>query len=572
MPLPVVAASIIFLLQSIEGVVLRLGSAEPIAGVELTLDRVQAARDPDVTAPADVSSESAFFGRISPVTTDRQGRFMFKDLGAGSYRLFAAWNGYTRQEYGQRVARGQGTVISLAERQALKDVTFRLTPAGTITGHVIDDAGEPVTGLQVQILRSAYYAPGKRTFQSVGSARTDDRGEYRLYWVTPGRYHLSVGSGGREPSPVSRNELPAKPYPPTYYPGTTDLSQASVIDVQPGVELSGVDFVLARHELYQIRGRIIDATTGQPPREIQLRIFPRQRDVPFNYSESNRIYNPINGTFQLRDVAPGSYWIYATASPDLEASVVPKAGSRTFGELFMTLISSQPGTQAPVEISGRDLENLVLTLRPGLSIRGRLSLEGQDLPAITDFKNIQVTLTSVTPSTNETFPRPIAPDGTFSVDNVLPGEYRVSVHTMQPEIYVQEARLGSADVLNEPVLISGPVSGTLDIVLSTKSGQIDGTLVNEQSRPLSGVQTVLVPDRFRDRIELYKTAITDETGRFTMRGIAPGEYKIFAWDAIEEFAYFDPDFLRQLEQKGKPVSISESSKISVEAKIIPAPQ
>jgi hypothetical protein len=509
------------------------------------------------------------FGRISGVT-DRQGRFTFNDLAAGSYRLFAARNGYVRQEYGQRVPKGQGTPISLAKGQALNNVTFRLIPAGTITGHIRDDAGEPLTGLQVQILQPVYFSPGKRRFQSVGSTRTDDRGEYRLYWVTPGRYYLSVGSGGREPSPVSRIEFPAKSYPQTYYPGTTDVSQASVIDVQPGVELSGVDFVMARQGLYQIRGRVIDAATGQPPRDVELRIFPRQQDVPFTYSESNRFYNPINGTFQFRDVAPGSYWIYAVASPDVENTVVPKANSRTLGEVLMTLISSRPATQVPVEISGRDLENLVLTLRPGISIRGRLSLEGQDLPSITGFEDIRVELRSVTPNTNEQFPRPMAPDGMFSVDNVLPGEYRVSVYTPQPEVYVKQARLDSADVLNEPVRISGPVSGTLDIVLSTKSGQIDGTLVNEQSQPLSGIQTVLVPDQSRDRRELYKTAITDDTGHFTMRGIAPGEYKIFAWELLEEFGYFDSDFLRQFEQKGTPASITESSKINVEVKIIPA--
>ena len=156
------------------------------------------------------------------------------------------------------------------------------------------------------------------------------------------------------------------------------------------------------------------------------------------------------------------------------------------------------------------------------------------------------------------------------MDNVLPGEYRVTVHTPQPEIYVKLARLDSADVLHEPVRISGPVSGTLDIVLSTKSGQIDGMLVNERSQPLSGIQTVLVPDQSRDRPQLYKRAITDDTGHFTMRGIAPGEYKIFAWEVLEEFGYFDSDFLRQFEQKGRPVSVTESSKINVEVKIIPA--
>ena len=51
---------------------------------------------------------------------------------------------------------------------------------------------------------------------------------------------------------------------------------------------------------------------------------------------------------------------------------------------------------------------------------------------------------------------------------------------------------------------------------------------------------------------------------------AAGEYKIFAWEAIEEYAYFDSDLLRAYEDRGKPVSVSESSNQTVDVKIIPA--
>jgi len=141
-----------------------------------------------------------------------------------------------------------------------------------------------------------------------------------------------------------------------------------------------------------------------------------------------------------------------------------------------------------------------------------------------------------------------------------------------PDLYVKDARLEGADVINEFLHVSGPVSGTLEIVLSSRAGQIDGTLVNEKSQPVPGIEAVMVPDRFRDRADLIKTAVTDKDGRFTIRGIPPGEYKIFAWEAIEQFAYFDPDVLRQFEQLGKAVSIPESGKITLEVKLIPAQQ
>jgi hypothetical protein len=72
-------------------------------------------------------------------------------------------------------------------------------------------------------------------------------------------------------------------------------------------------------------------------------------------------------------------------------------------------------------------------------------------------------------------------------------------------------------------MISGQVSGILSVVLANGAGQVDGNVVNDKSEPVRGIQAVLIPDRSRDRIELYKIATTDQNGHFTMRGIAPGD-------------------------------------------------
>ena len=55
-----------------------------------------------------------------------------------------------------------------------------------------------------------------------------------------------------------------------------------------------------------------------------------------------------------------------------------------------------------------------------------------------------------------------------------------------------------------------------------------------------------------------------------MRGVTPGDYKLFAWEALENFGYFDPDQMRRSESAGKAVRVAESSKLVVEGKIIPA--
>src|SRR5438093_1127587 len=99
----------------------------------------------------------------------------------------------------------------------------------------------------------------------------------------------------------------------------------------------------------------------------------------------------------------------------------------------------------------------------------------------------------------------------------------------------------TARALNQPLQFTASESARMDVVISANAGQVQGVAMNDRQQPAPGIQAILIPDRTRDRIDLYKTAITDQSGRFTMTGIPPGDYKVFAWEAIEQFGYFDPD-------------------------------
>ena len=155
------------------------------------------------------------------------------------------------------------------------------------------------------------------------------------------------------------------------------------------------------------------------------------------------------------------------------------------------------------------------------------------------------------------------------MDNVYPGEYRIVASPLPAGVYVKEARFGNIDVLNQPMVVAGSVSDSLEILLSPKAARIDGTVVDSQSKPVPGIQAVLIPERRPNRIDLYKTAVTDQTGHFSLQSIPPGDYKVLAWESIEPFEYFDPDFMRLFEQKGTPVHLSESAVQTIEVTMIP---
>lgn len=112
----------------------------------------------------------------------------------------------------------------------------------------------------------------------------------------------------------------------------------------------------------------------------------------------------------------------------------------------------------------------------------------------------------------------------------------------------------------------------MDIVLSPNVSQIEGTVTDDRQQPVSNVQAVLIPDLNRERIELFKAVTTDADGHFVLQGVAPGNYKVFAWEGLENFGYFDPELLRRSETLGKSIQVPESSKLFADVRIIPTPK
>lgn len=586
---------------SIEGIVVRSGTGEPIPDAQVTLTKAPPGAAGLVTGaigpapppppplpppppppPAAVAGTgggvagATFFtfttdagGVASPAlssipaaTTDGNGRFAFTNLDAGTYRVSVASNGYARQDFGQRVFPGPGTPINLAAGQTVKDITVSLIPTGTVTGNLRDQAGRPVVGVPVQLLKATYNPLGERTFQTAGSARTDDRGEYRLYWITPGRYYLSAGS---PPGPIrppmalvgigSPNEVQSESYAMTYFPGVTDISQAELLDVRPGQEISAIDLVVSRHRLRSIRGRVIDGRTGQPPANPSIGLEYRNLTGGGGGFSNAQSYDRTTGGFELRNVIPGSYVVTATVTENLQ---------NTFSA-ERPVVVSRAAARVPIDVSNADVEGVILVLTPSGEIPGRVTIEGRtggELP------RTFISLRRPGPGAN-TAGASSNLDGSFQIQNVTPGEYVVAVAGLPPGHYVKEIRYNQMDALHQPLQFSTSDPGSLTVVLSPNAGEVRGVVVDAKSQPTPGAVTVLVPNQNRDRPELYKSATTDSTGRFTITGVAPGDYKLFAWEAIEQFGYYDQDLLRRVETQGKAIRIAESSKETVEVKAIP---
>src|SRR5262245_26138965 len=151
-----------------------MGHGEPVSKSAVTINAVNSNRNQSYTA-----------------TTTSSGQFSFQNLEPGQYRLSVTRNGYVRMEYGARSPNRSGLPINLNTGQKLTDVALQIMPAGTITGRVFDRDGGPLADDSVEAMKDSYQE-GQRVMNGVQTARTNDLGEYRLYWLQPGEYFVSA--------------------------------------------------------------------------------------------------------------------------------------------------------------------------------------------------------------------------------------------------------------------------------------------------------------------------------------------------------------------------------------------
>src|SRR5688572_22900925 len=119
------------------------------------------------------------------------------------------------------------------------------------------------------------------------------------------------------------------------------------------------------------------------------------------------------------------------------------------------------------------------------------------------------------------------------------------------------------DVLSEGLDIPGDTE--LEIVLGASGGLIQGTVRDATGNTLPDAVVGLVPDAPRRKAgPLYQSVITDPNAKFEIHGIAPGSYKLFAWPELEGLAYRNAEFMKEFEDRGKPVKVEKGVRLAVD--------
>jgi 5-hydroxyisourate hydrolase-like protein (transthyretin family) len=524
---------------AIAGQVSNASTGEPVRRALVSLRRIDGS--PGVVMNIQVTQTA---------TTDVTGRFALAGIAPGKYRLAAERSGFLTTQYGSRGPNKPGTLLTLEPGQKSNDLTMRLTPHGVIAGRVLDEEGEPVSSVNVQVLRQQYMQ-GRKQMARMNGATTNDLGEYRIFGLAPGRYYVSAES---RPNPMLTQT--EDEYVTTFFPRTTDAAAAAPIDVAPGAQLRNIDIPLAKMHTVAVRGHVVSEIrppTGRenaPPANFSVMLSARNALVAGGGFTRGAPVTP-QGTFEFRSVTPGSYFVVgAVNSP---------------GKTFTA--------RTPIQVGGSNVEGISLTIRGGVPVSGRVRVEGESAASLAQMR---VTLVSAEIAGIQFGPIPnqqVKEDGSFQLEEVGSDRYMISVTGFPEGFYVKAVRSANLDVLAGGLEIAGSSPAPLDVVLSPRAGQVTGTVLDPKTqKPAAAMTVVLVPQEKerRDREAFYKTVASDASGQFTFKSVTPGEYRVYAWEEAEYGAWMDPDFLKPLESRGEAVSIEEGGRQAVQVNLISA--
>ena len=312
----------------------------------------------DTGAPLARARVRAFPRPGSPggnATTDASGRYELL-VPPGLYTIQASKPAYMTLNYGQRRAFERGTLVEVRAGNTLDDVSFVLPRGAVITGAIFEPFGEPAVNVGVRVLRYEFRDGGWRLEQAGGGfgVRTDDRGTFRVYGLPPGAYYVEAS-----PFTFFSRRLGEREYAPTFYPGTTSIEAAQLVEVDAGEEVA-IDFPLTAVLTATVSGHVVDeygrAVTGVP----SVSLIRDGTSGAAGSRSSGRL--EADGRFVIDTVAPGRYIAYASET----------------GEPGRTRFAT-----AEVSVSGERVDGVWLTLTSGASARGQIFFESQVAPDFT---------------------------------------------------------------------------------------------------------------------------------------------------------------------------------------------
>jgi hypothetical protein len=555
---------------------------------------------------------------------------VFRQLPKGNFMLTAEKPGYLPGAYGRRRPGGDSQAVVLFDGQKVGGLRIYLWRHSAVTGVVVDEAGEPVVGIQMRaMLRTS--SSGQRRFVNAGTTGwTDDRGVYRIHGLTPGDYlvaavstkvsvaastvedlrrsgvtpasiaeigaattagrgtSMQVGDalltlGGSAIGPAPSNDGHVFVYPTTFHPNTPNPLRATVVTVGSGEERSGIDFQLTPVATRRVAGVIV-STDGQAG-GLPVRIMAEESaDTPLEQEVASTVTDRA-GAFVFPAVPVGLYSIRvvkgARPAGGLSGGVTvvhTAAGPISSAELDSGRLYLDPSlprwASYPLAVGRDDISNLSITLRPGLGILGRAEFVGTRERPGTRMAQVPVTIESVAEASRmaQVIGR-FDGTGQFSAFGFPGGRYLIRVGPPPPGWFLQSISYNGRDVSGTPLDLETTEAVGVVFTFTDRLTQVSGAVRNAAGTSDPGASVIVFPSDTQTWSSLsmnprrFRSVRVESTGAFKISPLPAGSYFIVAVPDEITAGWQDPSFLDALGRGATPLTIGEGESKTLDLRI-----
>jgi len=298
---------------------------------------------------------------------------------------------------------------------------------------------------------------------SIGT--TDNQGRYRLENVLPGRYYITAGFVDL----------------PTYYPGVSAVSGATVVNVLPGTSVTGINFAAANTLGVAVSGRVRRLTGSGGVGGQLVRMIGGSSSI-------QQATTAADGTFQFQRVLPGTYQLSSAAG--------------------------RPNQPLSVVVGDQNIAGLEFIVIPTVTVTGNIAIEGNG-----PRPRIQLQLAPFR-GTSQTTGMSTQPDGTFRA--IVPeGDYRVSWSNLPVGHEIKSITAGSVDLLSTALKVSADAPPEPIKILLAVDGnpwvKVSGRVTN-----LGSNRTLTLTGPNVDQIQVT----LNPDGTFEIPQALPGTYQV----------------------------------------------
>ena len=607
---------------SVDGVVVNAQSNEPLARAQLELRAVDSgpARvySQTTTATGRFAFRSVMPGRYQ-LTAMRQGyvRGDYGVRGPGASGIAITLSDAQRVTDVRLTMVPTGTISGRITNQmgeAVGNVHVRALRYGYLDGRRTLINVKSVFTNDLGEYRLGWLPPGRYNVSALhpdsaaGSVNSPEVTNSSTTWANTAVTNAGGFNGGgfeftENPDPAVRSRIglsAGDEYLPVFYPGTFDLRSATVVDLRAGAETPGIDMAVFPTRTGTISGTV-SSSAAIPTPSLPIQVF---RNPSYNLQPLAVRVDSRTGTFTVSGLAPGSYILSSSVRSGEERLAAHTVVDVTEGGHSSAQLMLETGIRIPARVvfdaSAAKLKprNIRVSLRtdpliPGIGETptavpgedGTLQLSGvlpgEYIVNVSPLMNLaRITQTSAPPAVPgpattatvgavdllETLCRGSSPPATLCDNDGRPrGDQLRAAQPATPSLYVKSIRLGDQDLLNNKLRVDRQAfDSPIEIVIAANGGELNGAVVDSRGQAVRAT-VVLVPDvGKRHRLDLYKTIVTDNAGRFRLSGVPPDDYQLFAWEDIETGAWLEPDFIAAIERQGTYVKMTEGGRVATQ--------